>query len=156
MPGMHEFPNQQPLGAGTTADDFSSRLFEVMKRINEGIEDLELYEFRYALDNLIPEAGWDAVTLEGQEEIEQRVRNRDFYTGVQLRPRAGGRIVLDESIVCLNRMLFAGMVNGAYPEEWVRALFYFDLRGFYFVPRTVYFTDEVRAHFGRNGLSLHR
>ena len=148
MSGMDKSPNQQPLGAATTADDFSVRLFEVMKRINEGIEDLELYEFRYALDNLIPEAGWDAVTLEGQEEIEQRVRNCDFFTGIQLRPRAGGRIVLDESIVCLNRMLFAGMVNGTYPEEWIRALFYFDLRGFYFVPRTVYFTDEVRAHFG--------
>jgi uridine kinase len=148
MPGMYEFPNQQPLGAGTTADEFSSRLFEVMKRINEGIEDLELYEFRYALDNLLPEAGWDAVTLEGQEEIEGRIRSRDFYTDIQLRPHAGGRIVLDESIVRLNRMLFAGLVSGTYAEEWVRALFYFDLRGFYFVPRTVYFTEEVRTHFG--------
>jgi uridine kinase len=108
-----------------------------------------LYEFRYALDNLTPEAGWDAVSLDGREEIEQRIRNRDFYTGIQLRPRAGGRIVLDESIVCLNRMLFAGLVRGAYAEEWIRALFYFDLRGFYFIPRTVYFTDEVRAHFGK-------
>ncbi len=31
---------------------FSTRLFEKMKFINPGIEDLELYEFQYALKNL--------------------------------------------------------------------------------------------------------
>jgi uridine kinase len=148
MPGENKSPNQHPLDTTLTADEFSARLFEAMKRINEGIQGLELYEFRYALENMLPEAGWGSVMLEPQKEIEFRVSSRDFYTGIQLRPRTGDRIVLDETIVRLNRMLFAGLVSGAYPEEWIRALFYFDLRGFYFVPRTVYFTDEVRAHFG--------
>jgi uridine kinase len=30
----------------------------------------------------------------------------------------------------------------------VRKLFYFDIRGFYFLPRSVYFTGSVLAHFG--------
>jgi uridine kinase len=45
-------------------------------------------------------------------------------------------------------MLFAGLVSGGYAEEWVMAHFYFDIRGFYFLPRTVYFTQDVLAHFG--------
>ena len=27
--------------------------------------------------------------------------------------------------------------------------FYFDIRGFYFLHRTIYFTDQVLAHFGK-------
>ena len=34
---------------------FSTTLFEKMKLFNPGLEDLELYEFRYGLNNLIPE-----------------------------------------------------------------------------------------------------
>jgi pantothenate kinase-related protein Tda10 len=30
---------------------------------------------------------------------------------------------------------------------WVNKLFYFDIRSFYFLPRTVYFTESVLAHF---------
>jgi uridine kinase len=127
---------------------FSEVLFETMKRINTGIEELELYEFRYALENIYPEDGWDSVELDKQEEIEGLIGSRAFYLGIQLRPRAGDRIVLDGNIVRLTRMLFAGLVSGEYPEEWVRAHFYFDIRGFYFLPRTVYFTKEVLAHFG--------
>ena len=37
-----------------TAETFSAVLFETMKRINAGVEDLELYEFRYALENISP------------------------------------------------------------------------------------------------------
>ncbi len=33
-------------------DVFSERLYEKIKRINPGISELELYEFRYALDNV--------------------------------------------------------------------------------------------------------
>jgi uridine kinase len=127
---------------------FSAVLFEMMKRINAGIDELELYEFRYALENVFPEDGWDSVELDKQEEIERLIGRRAFYLGIQLRPRAGDRIVLDENIVRLTRMLFAGLVSGEYPEEWVRAHFYFDIRGFYFLPRTVYFTEDVLAHFG--------
>jgi uridine kinase len=127
---------------------FSEILFEKMKRINVGIEDLELYEFRYSLENVTPEDGWDSVELDQPDEIESLIRCRDFYTSIQLKPRAGDRIVLDESIVRLTRMLFAGLVSGGYTEEWVMAHFYFDIRGFYFLPRTVYFTEDVLAHFG--------
>jgi len=131
-----------------TPELFSEILFETMKRINVGIEDLELYELRYALENVTPEDGWDSVELDKPDEIEGLIGGRDFYTGIQLKPRIGDRIVLDESIVRLTRMLFAGLVSGEYTEEWVMAHFYFDIRGFYFLPRTVYFTEDVLAHFG--------
>ena len=129
-------------------DAFSSGLFEKMKQVNAGIDDLEYYEFRYGLNNLYPEAGWDSVNLEIPEKIERLIGNRDFYLGIQLKPRSGGRIVLDDSIVRLNRMLFRGLVSGEYTVEWVGSHFYFDIRGFYFLPRTIYFTDAVFAHFG--------
>ncbi len=128
---------------------FSETLYKKMQRINLGIEDLELYEFRYALDNLYPgKGGWAAVELDEQEEIERRINSSDFYTGIQLKPQVDGRIVLDENIVRLTNMLFVGLVTGKYSEEWVRAHFNFDVRGFYFLHRTVYFTDQVLAHLG--------
>ena len=133
----------------TSPDVFSALLYEKMKRINTGIDELELYEFRYALDNLYPEdGGWASVELDEQEEIERRVNSSDFYTRIRLKPRVGDRIVLDENIVRLTSMLFVGLVTAEYSEEWVRAHFYFDVRGFYFLHRTVYFTGEVLAHLG--------
>jgi len=45
-------------------------------------------------------------------------------------------------------MLFVGLVTGDYPPEWVNTLFYFDLRGFFFLRRITYFTDEVLKHLG--------
>ena len=130
-------------------DVFSGILYEKMKRINSGIEELELYEFRYALDNLYPEnGGWASVELDKPEEIEKRINSSDFYTGIQLKPRLDGRTVLDKNIVRLTNMLLVGLVTEEYSEEWVKAHFYFDIRGFYFLVRTVYFTDQVVAHFG--------
>ncbi len=130
-------------------DVFSEALYEKMKRINTGIDELELYEFRYALDNLYPEkGGWASVELATTQEIEKLINSCDFYAGIQLKPRVGDRIVLDAAIVRLTTMLFAGLVSGDYSEEWVRAHFYFDIRGFYFLTRTAYFTDKVLAHFG--------
>jgi uridine kinase len=128
---------------------FSEILYEKMKRINVGIGKLELYEFRYALDNLYPEnGGWASVELDKMEEIEKLINRSNFYSGIQLKPRVGDRIVLDENIVRLTIMLFVGLVTGEYAEGWVRAHFYFDLRGFYFLTRTIYFTDKVLAHLG--------
>jgi uridine kinase len=128
---------------------FSEILFEQMKRINIGIETLALYEFRYGLDNLFPgEGGWASVELDAREDIEQRINLREFYISIQLRPRVGDKIVLDETIAGLTRMLFVGLVTGEYPQDWVNRHFYFDVRGFYFLPRTVYFTEEIRSHFG--------
>ena len=130
-------------------DVFSEILYEKMKRINTGMEELELYEFRYALDNLYPEnGGWASVEPDKKEEIEKLISSGDFYAGIRLKPRVGDRIVLDEAIVRLTTMLLVGLVTGEYSEEWVRAHFYFDLRGFYFLTRTVYFTDKVLAHLG--------
>jgi uridine kinase len=130
-------------------DLFSKKLYETMKRINAGVEELEPYEFRYALDNLYPKhGGWAAVELDKKEEIEERVNGSDFYSGIRLAPRAGGLIALDEAIVRLTRMLFVGLLTGRFDEEWVKARFFFDLRGFFFLHRTEYFTDRVRAHLG--------
>ena len=128
---------------------FSEILYEKMKGINAGIEELELYEVRYGLHNLYPErGGWAGVELDDRAEIEGRIHSSDFYAGIQLKPREGDRIVLDKSILRLTHMLFVGLVAGEYPEEWIRAHFYFDIRGFYFLTRTVYFTDAVVAHLG--------
>ena len=130
-------------------DIFSEILYEKIKRLNAGLEELELYEFRYALDNLYPEnGGWVCVELDQKQEIEKQNNTSAFYTRIQLKPRQDGRIVLDEDIVRLTNMLFVGLVTGAYSEEWVRAHFYFDIRGFYFLHRTVYFTEPVLAHLG--------
>jgi uridine kinase len=130
-------------------DIFSEILYEVLKRINVGVEDMELYEFRYALNNWYPgKGGWASVELEDNDIIEARINDISFYTGIQLKPRVGDRIVLDKSIVQLTLMLFVGLVTGKYSEEWVRSRFYFDTRGFFFLSRTFYFTDKVVAHFG--------
>ncbi len=128
---------------------FSELLYDKMKEINPGIDELELYEFRYALNNLCPEnGGWAAVELDSEADIEARIHSINFYTGIQVKPRIGDRIVLDEKIVRLTDMLFVGLVTGDYEEAWVRTHFYFDVRGFYFLPRTVYFTAKVLAHLG--------
>jgi uridine kinase len=130
-------------------DVFFEVLYGKMKRINRGIDELEPYEFRYALDNLYPEnGGWASVVLATTQEVEKLINSCDFYAGIQLKPRVGDRIVLDEAIVRLTTMLFVGLVTGEYAEEWVRDHFYFDIRGFYFLTRTVYFTGQVLAHLG--------
>lgn len=128
---------------------FSEKLFEIMKKVNPGIENLKLYEFRYGLDNLAPEhEDWALVKLATREEIESQVCSNDFYRSIQIKPTVGGQIVLDPQIVSLTNMLFVGLVIGDYPVEWVRTHFYFDVRGFYFLHRTTYFTGDVLAHLG--------
>lgn len=129
-------------------DVFCSLLYEKMKAIHPGIQDLALYEFRYCLNNLIPGGGWGTVVLDSMAEIEEQVNQRAFYDSIQLKPLVGGRMVLDEPIVRLTRMLLVGLVSGAYPQAWVNRHFYFDVRGFYFLHRTLYFSEPVLAHFG--------
>jgi uridine kinase len=126
---------------------FSSALYEIMRQINPGVEEMELYEFCYCLENLLPEAGWSSIELKTQAEIEKMVSERAFYDSIQIKPRLGKDIVLDEKIVQLTNMLLVGLVTGAYPPDWVRRLFYFDIRGFYFLGRTVYFTEKILEHF---------
>jgi uridine kinase len=140
MPEFHALNNPDP---------FTVTLFEKMKSINLGVNDLELYEFQYGLDKLIPEnGGWSSVELSQKEEIEGLVNQEAFYSNIQLKPRSGDRIVLDEKILWLTQVLFVGLVMGEYSEEWILKHFYFDVRGFYFLHRTVYFTAPVLAHFG--------
>ena len=129
-------------------EEFTDILFGIMKNINKGIQDLELYEFRYALENLFPVGGWDSVELDSQELIENRIGTRDFYTHIELRPRSGESICLDKTIIHLTQMLFVGLVKNNYSPEWVNLHFYFDIRGFIFLPRTNYFTKAVIDHFG--------
>lgn len=140
------------MSASNNLDDpavFSKILYEKMQRINPGVQELELYEFRYCLDNLYPQdGGWATVKLDPQAVIEQRTQEREFYNAIQLKPRQEGRIVLDDNILRLTNILLVGLVTGDYPEEWIRRHFYFDLRGFFFLVRTVYFSPAVVEHFG--------
>ena len=128
---------------------FSELLFEKMKLLNPALEDLEPYEFRYCLNNLIPEpGGWASVQLDSWEEIEKKVNDTAFYKTIQIKAKVDDRIILDPKIVNLTNMLFVGMVIGDYPLEWVNEHFYFDLRGFFFLHRTTYFTEKVLTHLG--------
>ncbi len=127
---------------------FSEILYDCMIPINAGIKKLALYEFCYAIENLYPRDGWESIKLEDQGEIERMISQRAFYESIQVKPRLKDRIVLDENITRLTRMLFAGLVRGEYNQEWVNKFFYFDIRGFYFLPRTIYFTEAGKEHFG--------
>lgn len=130
-------------------DRFSAALFALMPQISPAVEELELYEFRYGLDNLVPGAGgWASVALESREAIEAQVNDSEFYRRIQIKPRVAGQIVLDPTIARLTRMLLVGLATGDYPPAWVNAHFSFDLRGFFFLHRTVYLTEEARAHLG--------
>jgi uridine kinase len=131
----------------TNPEIFSECLFEKMKHVNPGIADLELYEFRYALNNLQPEQGdWSAIHLTECESIWHLVNDINFYQGIQIKPLSAGKIILDPAIVSLTNMLFVGLVTGKYPVDWVREHFYFDIRGFYFLHCTKYFTGKVLRH----------
>ncbi|MGE5250874.1 MAG: uridine kinase family protein [Bacteroidota bacterium] len=129
-------------------ETFSITLFEKMKHINPAVCDMELYEFRYGLDNLVPPGGWSTVALEPAQVIEKRVSERAFYDSIQIKPCVDGRIVLDEPVARLTNMLLVGLAAGEYDPAWVNAHFYFDLRGFFFLHRTAYFTPAVISHLG--------
>jgi len=129
---------------------FCATLFEKMKRINPGLAELEPYEFKYCLNNLIPSpGGWSTVAVEPEEEVERMVNSPAFYKSIQVKPMVDGQIVLDERIVRLSQMLLVGLATERYSEDWVKTHFYLDIRGFYFLHRTVYFTREVLDHLCR-------
>lgn len=128
--------------------DFDSRLFDCMKPLNPGLENLELYEFSYALKNLEPEQGWDSVQLEDPKQLEAHISCRDYYEGIQTKKKVNDKVILDETILSLNRMLIAGLASGRYSSAWMDEHFYFDIRAFLFFHRTRYFTPEVISHFG--------
>ncbi len=127
---------------------FSAILFEKMKLINAAIKELENYEFQYCLNNLIPQNGWGNVCLKDKSIIEILINQYEFYESIHMKPKVEGSIVLDQKIVTLTNMLFVGIVSGKYEIEWIKRYFYFDVRGFFFLPRTNYFNEENLKHFG--------
>lgn len=128
--------------------EFSESLYEKLIPINPAIGKMDLYEFRFAIENLYPEEGWDSISVDSMAKIEEMIGQRGFYESIQLKPRVKERIVLDASIARLVRMLFVGIVRGEYSVDWVDQFFYFDIRAFLFLPRTVYFTEAGLAHLG--------
>jgi len=67
---------------------------------------------------------------------------------VQLRPQQCGHIVMDQTMLSLTRSLLVGLVSGLYTPAWLNQHFYFDLRGFFFLHRTSYFTPEIITYLG--------
>ncbi len=129
-------------------EPFVQALYKKMCGVNPAVADLELYEFKYGLDTIFPEEQWEKVVLAEPEEIEQTVNSSGFYDRIQIKPMAGSKIKLDEEASRLTQMLFAGLVSGKYSPEWVMKNFFFDVRGFYFLHRTQYLTEKVKAHLG--------
>ena len=127
---------------------FSSSLYELLSQLNPGIQDLELYEFRYALENITPAIGWSSVDILPIEDITRMGCSRDLFTNVEFKPLENGRIVLDIQILHLSQVLCCGLVSGMYSPPWVNSLFYFDIRAFVFFVHTQYFDQPITAHFG--------
>ncbi len=117
---------------------FSEKLYKSMQSIAPAIMDLELYEFRYALENIIPVNGWHSVQLLDSFQIEKLINTREFYESIQLKLRHNGKLVIDPHILHLTQMLFKGLVEKKYSEGWILQHFYFDVRGFLFFHRTQY------------------
>lgn len=129
-------------------DFFSEKLFEIMRALCPALNDLELFEFRYCLENITPPQGWQTVELKSKDEIEQTILNPDYYLGIQLKPKLDNRPIMDPQILSMLRMLFVGLVTLHYPTDWVDKHFTFDPRGFYFIHRTEYYTESIVAHLG--------
>ena len=130
-------------------DLFCQALQEKMNQVAPVCTRMEPYEFRYSLNNITPpEGSWLGISVEPRDEIEARISSMDFFERIDIKPKVNGAIVMDETINSLTRMLFVGLVTGAYSAEWVTNWFYFDPRGFNFYVRSIYLTDEIRAHLG--------
>lgn len=128
---------------------FCHALFGKMKNVTAVIEKMEYYEFEYSLNNIVPACGtWLEVRPDSMDTIQERISSPEFFEGIQIKPKIEGRIVLDETIQHLTRMLFVGLVTGQYPVQWIRDHFYFDPRGFNFYVRSNYLTDEIKSHLG--------
>jgi len=102
---------------------FSELLYQKMIQINPGTAELELYEFCYALERLIPDRGWESISWVEPDELDRVICQRSYFEKIQLKPVQNGKIVLDDTIVHLTRLLFAGLVMDVYPLDWVRERF---------------------------------
>ncbi len=125
---------------------FAETLFEKMKKLCPALEELEMYEFNYCMENVVPDTGWDSVKIEPVAAIEKRITDIHFYKSIQINQKTNSSVALDTQVADLTRTLFLGLMTGAYPSEWIDAHFYFDPRGFLFFARTVYFTEKVKTH----------
>ena len=133
----------------TQTEVFSERLYQKLSQLNAGIQELALYEFRYALELITPPLGWQTVTVEALNTLAERIQQPSFLTGVQFKPQRNGKTILDPSICHLTQQLFVGLVTEVYSKEWIDRLFYFDIRAFIFLIRTQYFDQAFFTHFGR-------
>lgn len=128
---------------------FSRTLFNIMQMVNQGVSEMEFYEFQYALENVAPaKKDWATIQIDSQEVIELRVSSREYYDQIQIKERSGERIVFDPQILKLTQQIFAGLVTGIYTVEWVNLHFYFDIRGFFFLNKTNYYNEFILSHFG--------
>ena len=122
----------------------SSTLRNKSEQINTAIKTLDNTEFNYALKYLLSFfSSDDYISIPEKEVIENRIKDPEFYKNIKLKPVENGEIILDKNIAELTVTLFAGLDSGKYNTEWVNSLFYFDVRGFVFIPRTVYFSPAV-------------
>jgi uridine kinase len=131
-----------------SSDGFSEILYEKLQAVSPAIGRLALYEFRYALDNLTPAAGWGSIFPLPMREIEYKVHSLAYFEGIEIKPKVEGKIVLDKEIRALTNMLLAGLVQGVYSPEWINRNFSFDPRGFNFLVKPTYMTDKALAHLG--------
>ena len=74
-----------PTNLPPTPESFTAALYDLMKQLNPGIDEMELYEFRYALNNITPEQGWASVDLDPPDDIDRRINDRAFFTAVELK-----------------------------------------------------------------------
>ena len=133
----------------TDSDLFCNQLYEKMKSVAPVISIMELYEFRYSLNNITPvNSRWDSILIESPEAIEALISSPSFFDKIEIKPKVDGRIVLDQTVTRITQMLFAGLVTGAYTAKWISDHFYFDPRGFNFYIKSIYMNREIKAHLG--------
>lgn len=131
------------------SEQFRAILFEKMNSVCPVVETMEFYEFQYCLNTIAPQDdAWETVKVMEKETIQHELDDPDFFKRVAIKAKVDGKIILDPLIVDYTRMLFKGLVSGVYESEWVNRLFYFDPRGFNFLVRSNYLTDEIRVHLG--------
>ena len=122
----------------------SSILKTKTEEVCGAVKTVDPCEYQYAMKYLLSFFKEnDTIIIPEKTELEQKIKNPDFYRNIQLKPRDNSEIILDKTITELTLMIFGGIVSNKYDTDWIRKLFYFDVRGFIFIPRTIYFTPAV-------------
>ena len=122
-------------------------LHKKLSTISCAVKELEACEFQYALNHFTSSFQDESkIQQPSVLELEKRINDSGFYKNIELKPEINGDIILDKNISELTAELFAGIISGNYDLTWINQFFYFDVRGFIFIPRTVYFTQPVLKH----------